>query len=114
MNDSKQPSQPEAPFAPSSGSASETLDEWKLRHGINPNRATNQDELLMAAEESQAKGKSWCLGCDKHMPIREMKLITRSIDAYVQYGDEEGDYIKPGNRVRMCPACYKDAYESED
>jgi len=54
------------------------------------NRDVNQDELLMSVEESQAKGKSWCFGCDKHMPIREMKLITRGKSwALLQFGRTE-------------------------
>jgi hypothetical protein len=86
---------------------------WKTRHGINPGRDVNQDELLMAAEESQAKGKAWCLGCDKHMPIREMKL-TRRIDAYKQIDEGPTDYIAKGNRVRMCPACFDKEYGPND
>lgn len=106
---------PKASFAAPSGSASgETLDEWKLRHGIDPKRDVNQDELLMSVEESRSKEKSWCLGCDKHMPVREMKLITRSTDPYVQIGEGETDYITKSNRIRMCPACYKEQYETED
>lgn len=86
------------------------LAEWKRRNGIDPTRAVNQDELLMTAEESQSKETSWCLGCDKEMPVREMKLITRSVDAYVQYDEGETDYIKKDCRVRMCPACYDEEY----
>lgn len=101
--------------APLGGSASgETLEAWKLRHGINPKRDVNQDELLMSVEESRSKEKSWCLGCDKHMPVREMKLITRSTDPYVQIDEAGTDYIANRNRIRMCPACYKDEYEAED
>ncbi len=90
------------------------LQEWKERHGVGYMRDTNQDELLMAAEESQAKGKSWCFGCDKEMPIREMKLITRSVDAYVQYDEGETDYIAKDCRVRMCPPCYDEHYGHND
>lgn len=101
--------------APPGGSASgETLEAWKLRHGIDPKRDVNQDELLMSVEESRAKGKSWCFGCDKHMPIRDMKLITRRDDPYLQYDEGETDYIKKDCRVRMCPPCYKENYEHED
>ena len=87
---------------------------WKARHGVGYSRDVNQDELLMAAEESQAKGKAWCMGCDKHMPIREMKLITRSIDAYKQIDENPGDYIAKSNRVRMCPACFEEEYGQND
>lgn len=69
------------------------LAEWKSRHGINPDHAVNQDELLMAVEESAAKGKHWCFGCDVRFPIRDMKLITRSIDPYLQCDEGETDYI---------------------
>lgn len=91
----------------------ETLDEWKMRHGINPKRDVNQDELLMSVEESRAKGTSWCFGCDNEMPIREMKLITRSVDPYLQIDESEGYYIANLNRVRMCPACFQANYETE-
>lgn len=66
----------------------------------------------MAAEDSQSKKKSWCLGCDKHMPVKEMKLITRGIDPYVQIDEGETDYIAKSNRIRMCPACFAEHYES--
>lgn len=87
------------------------MDEWKKRHGMESNRDVNQDELLMAAEESQSKTESWCIGCDKHMPAREMKLITRSIDPYKQMDEGETDYISKSNRVRMCLECFKEEYE---
>lgn len=86
------------------------LAAWKERNSIGHIEETNQDEMRMAAEDAQSKGKSWCFGCDKHMPIREMKLITRGIDAYYQMGEEEGDYISNNNRVRMCPACFDEHY----
>ena len=70
----------------------------------------NQDELRMASEESQAEGKAWCFGCDKHMPIKEMKLITRRVDPYLQCDEGETDYIKKYFRVRMCPPCYDEKY----
>lgn len=92
----------------------EQLAAWKARNGLGSMQNTNQDELLMAAEESQAKGKAWCFGCDKKMPVREMRLITRSIDAYCQIDENPGDYIAKQNRVRMCPECYKDEYETAD
>lgn len=47
------------------------LAEWKSRHGI--------------------KGKHWCFGCDVRFPIRDMKLITRSIDPYLQCDEGETD-----------------------
>lgn len=94
-----------------SGDYESELAAWKARHGISDSKEqVNQDELLMAAEESRAKGKCWCFGCDKHMPIREMKLITRSVDPYCQYDEAEGDYIPKDCRVRMCPACYEEHY----
>lgn len=83
---------------------------WKAKNGLSSMKTTNQDELLMAAEESQAKGKGWCMDCDKHMPIREMKLITRSIDPYRQCDEGETDYIAESNRVRMCAACFEANY----
>lgn len=88
------------------------LAEWKARHGVTK-EAKNQDELLMAVEENQSKGKAWCLGCDKHMPVKDMKLITRSIDAYVQYDEGETDYIAKDCRVRMCPECFNEKYEAQ-
>jgi hypothetical protein len=87
----------------------EELAEWKRRNGL-PKEPVNQDELLMAVEENSSKESSWCLGCDKEMPVREMKLITRSIDAYVQIDEGETDYIKPDCRVRMCPKCFEEKY----
>lgn len=86
------------------------LQKWKEKHGIHPAPNTSQNELLMAAEESQAKGKAWCIECDRQMPIREMKLITRRIDAYRQCDESEGDYIDKPNRVRMCPKCFEERY----
>jgi len=113
MSETSENQEARAGCAPLGGSASgETLDEWKARHGIDPKRDVNQDELLMSVEESRSKEKSWCLGCDKHMPVREMKLITRSTDPYVQIDEGETDYIAKTNRIRMCPACYKEQYES--
>lgn len=86
---------------------------WKVRHGIEPNREINHDELKMAAEESQSKAKAWCLVCDKHMPVKEMKLITRAIDAYKQIDDGPSDYISKRLRVRMCPECFRFEYEAD-
>lgn len=91
----------------------ETLEQWKVRHGIDPRRPVNQDELLMSAEESRSKENSWCFGCDQVLPVRSMKLITRAVDAYVQYDEGETDYIDPECRVRMCPDCFKENYEHE-
>lgn len=87
------------------------LAEWKAKHGLDPKAETNQDELAMAAEEQASKKESWCLGCDKQMPVPQMKLITRAIDAYVQIDESEGDYIAKDNRVRMCPECFRERYE---
>lgn len=89
------------------------LEKWKDKNGLGQVVDNNPDEIRMAAEEAKAKGKSWCLGCEKHMMIREMKLITRSVDAYVQFGEWEGDYIPQANRVRMCSDCYNEAYQNE-
>ena len=90
------------------------LNEWKARHGLKSvTDHHNQDELLMAAEESQSKGKAWCVECDDHLPIRDMRLITRSIDHYIQVDEGPSDYIAKGNRVRMCPKCFKDRYEPD-
>jgi hypothetical protein len=115
MSETSENQEARAGCAPLGGSASgETLDEWKARHGIDPKRVVNQDELLMSVEESRSKEKSWCLGCDKHMPVREMNLITRSTDPYVQIDEGETDYIAKTNRIRMCPVCYKERYEAED
>jgi hypothetical protein len=84
------------------------LAQWKARHGLDPAVDQNQDELRMTAEEQASKETSWCLGCDKEMPVREMKLITRRIDPYVQYDEGETDHIAPSFRVRMCPQCFKE------
>lgn len=89
------------------------LEAWKARHGL-PKGPVNQDELQMTAEENQSKERAWCLGCDKEMAVKEMKLITRSIDAYVQYDEGETDYIRKDCRVRMCPECFKEKYEGDD
>lgn len=90
------------------------LAEWKAKHGLDPAGETNPDEMRMAHEESQAKGRSRCVACDKHMPIREMKLITRAIDAYIQIDESEGDYISKSNRVRMCPDCFNEHYTEQE
>lgn len=99
---------------PAGSESGEPLDQWKARHGIDPKRPVNQDELLMNVEESRSKKKSWCLGCDSLLPVREMKLITRSIDPYVQFDEGGTDYIDPECRVRMCLSCFKDEYEPAD
>jgi hypothetical protein len=90
------------------------LAAWKVRHGIDPTRPVNQDELLMSVEESRSKAKSWCFGCDKEMPVREMKLITRSVDPYVQIDEGETDYIEMDCRVRMCPPCFDEKYSRNE
>jgi len=82
----------------------------KSRRGLDSARVVNQDELLMAAEESLSKSMAWCIGCDRHMPVKEMKLITRSIDAYKQIDEGPTDYISKLNRVRMCPKCFDEEY----
>lgn len=89
------------------------IAEWKARHGL-PKEHVNQDELLMAAEESRSKEKCWCMGCGNEMPVKEMKLVTRSIDPYLQIDESESDYIRADERVRMCPECFKERYESFD
>jgi hypothetical protein len=98
-----------------SGEYEAELAAWKAKHGIDSaTDETNPEELRMLAEEQAAKGKSWCFGCDQHMPIREMKLITRRTDAYVQIDEGEGDYIAKSNRVRMCPKCFNEQYGDEE
>jgi hypothetical protein len=89
------------------------LAEWKSKHGLDPKVEHNKHELRMAAEDQASRGRSWCLGCDKEMPIQEMKLITRAIDAYVQHDEGETDYIANDCRVRMCPKCFKETYETQ-
>lgn len=85
---------------------------WKQRHGIDPAIEVNQDELRMAGEETKSKAKAWCFGCDKYMPVCEMKLLTRRVDPYVQFDEGETDYIVKDCRVRMCHTCFKEKYES--
>jgi hypothetical protein len=92
----------------------EQLAAWKAKHGLGEKAEHNEHELRMAAEEQASKGRSWCSGCDKEMPIREMKLITRGIDRYRQCDEGGTDYIAPANRVRMCPECFKENYETND
>ena len=87
---------------------------WKAKHGIDAaTDETNHQELRMLAQEQQSKGMAWCFTCDKHMPIREMKLITRRTDPYLQIDEGETDYIAEENRVRMCPKCFTDDYCDE-
>lgn len=86
------------------------LDDWKAKHGADPKRDVNHYELRMLAEEKLAKGKSWCIGCDVHMPIKDMKLITRAIDPYLQTDEGPTDYITKNNRVRMCAKCFDEQY----
>lgn len=89
------------------------LAQWKLNHGLNTKDEQNPEEIRMIAEDQKSKHTSWCLGCDKEMPIREMKLITRQVDPYVQYDEGETDYISPSFRVRMCPECFKEHYDTD-
>ncbi len=90
------------------------LADWKARHGLDPKRDQNQDELLMLAEEHASKGTTWCFGCDKEMPIAQMKLITRAIDPYLQTDEGETDYIAKSHRTRMCPECFAERYQQVD
>lgn len=90
------------------------LAEWKAKHGISEIAESNPDEMRMTAEERISTKNAWCLGCDKLMPVREMKLITRRIDPYVQIEDGPSDYIHRSNRVRMCPACFKSEHEDDE
>jgi len=87
------------------------LEEWKLKHGIVPMPETSADELRMAAEEQKSSQRSWCFGCDKEMLVKEMKLITRRVDPYLQYDEGETDYIRKSCRVRMCQECFKEHYQ---
>ena len=64
----------------------------------------------MEAEDRDSDLNSWCFGCDKQMPVSQMKLITRGTDAYVQIDESPGDYIAEENRVRMCPECFEEKY----
>lgn len=86
------------------------LAAWKTSHGLDADIDQNADELRMAAEEQASKKTSWCLDCDKEMPVRDMKLITRRIDPYTQCDEGETDYIAFPNRVRMCPECFHNHY----
>lgn len=86
------------------------LAEWKLKHGLNPHINESPDEIRMIAEELASKKTAWCFECDKEMPVREMVLITRRIDPYLQTDENEGDYIAKDERTRMCKTCFKEHY----
>lgn len=91
----------------------EQLKAWKAKNGFVDVDETNPDEVRMAAQEQASKKKAWCFECDKHMPVREMRLITRKIDPYTQTDEGPTDYIAESNRVRMCPECFKERYEDQ-
>lgn len=103
--------------APLGGSASELtyqqqLDAWKAKHGVTNTDESNPHEMRMLAEQKLSTEKSWCLGCDAHLPVKDMVLITRRLDPYVQIDEGPTDYISKSNRIYKCPACYK--AEDED
>lgn len=87
------------------------LAAWKEKHGINSKCDVNAEELSMLAEDKASKKKAYCAGCDEHMPVPEMRIITRRVDPYYQTYDGEGDYIPESDRMRMCPECFKNEYE---
>lgn len=87
------------------------LDAWKAKHGVTHTDESNPHEMRMLAEQKTSTEKSWCLGCDAHMPVKEMVLITRRIDPYKQMDEGETDYISKANRVYYCSPCYKAEYE---
>lgn len=89
-------------------------DEWKIKHGIDPSFPVNHNGLLMRQQELASHEMDWCLGCDNHLPVREMKLITRLDDPYVQIHDGPSDYIPTSKRIRMCQQCFKDNYETDE
>ena len=100
----------------SGGSASEPsyqqqLDAWKAKQGLTRADETNPYELRMIAEQKLSHELSWCLGCDKKLPVTEMIIITRRTDPYVQTDEGPTDYITKPNRIYMCPDCYKAQYE---
>ena len=107
---------PNCPALPESsaagGSASEPsyqdeLDAWKAKHGVTHTDESNPCEMRMLAEQKLSTEKSWCLGCDAYMPVKDMVLITRRHDPYVQIDEGPTDYISKPNRIYKCPACYK-------
>ena len=107
-----------AGFVAASGSASEPtyqqkLDAWKAKQGLTDTDTSNPEEMRMLAEQKLSTEKSWCLGCDAHLPVKDMVLITRRLDPYVQIDEGPTDYISKANRIYKCPACYK-ADEDED
>lgn len=89
------------------------LDQWKLNHGIDPTRPVNHDELAMAVEDLKSTKTSWCMYCDREMPVKEMRIITRATDPYVQIQEDSSEYIRESNRVRACPDCYARQYSKQ-
>jgi len=90
------------------------LADWKAKHGIAAEDQERPDtEQVMIAEDAQAPGKDYCMGCAEKFPIREMKLVT---DPHMQFDDrpERADgYIPKKYRVRMCAPCFKEHYEHD-
>lgn len=93
------------------------LAAWKARHGLNATPDSNSSELLMASEDAKSNEDSWCMACGKQMPVKEMRIVTKRIDPYMQLDEQDvesdGDYIREENRVRMCPPCFTEKYEKE-
>ena len=85
----------------------EQLMAWKAKHGIT-GKERNHAEIAMHAEQQISPDKSWCFMCDKHLPVRELKLITRRLDPYCQTHDGPDEYIPKRHRVYMCPDCFKE------
>lgn len=95
-------------------SDSPEMAEWKRKHGISDTSApTDQQsaEARMAEEDKVSTQKHDCIWCGAPFDVKDMRVITRRDDPYIQIDESEADYIPEHNRIHCCQECYKDTYE---
>ena len=82
-----------------------TLEEWKLKNGV----ASELDPVEMQIKakviaDRKLDGEDYCVLCaEGPMPIRDMRIITREEDPYIQLEEE-------GMKVRACQKCFDNTY----
>jgi hypothetical protein len=99
-------------------SYSEHLKTWLLKHGIAEENAS-PGEMAMLTEDMQSNGKDYCVDCANEFTVRDMVLITPSMNPYLQmdpemeFSEEEqarheqDGYIPDPFRIRVCQRCYR-------
>lgn len=69
------------------------------------------DPQVMAIRLGQLSKSSLCIWCGAPFDVKDMRVITRRDDPYIQMDESEADYIPEHNRIHCCQECYKDTYE---